>query len=164
MVGIATPSLEARALGPMGFRPDIERIPVFGLGCRVIFARAIPRSLMRNLGGAIGIALIDTVLFARTPDHAARITALLQAGDRETALALGLPAQALLLGDTTATRDMIRPLIEKLALVRAFNEAWGLVALLTACAALSLLALLRTAPLIAASRVAAPNAERKSPV
>ncbi len=31
--GIATPSIEARAAMQMGFRPDIERIPVFGLGC-----------------------------------------------------------------------------------------------------------------------------------
>jgi alkylresorcinol/alkylpyrone synthase len=31
--GIATPSLEARAAAVMGFRPDIERVPVFGLGC-----------------------------------------------------------------------------------------------------------------------------------
>lgn len=31
--GIATPSLEARAAERMGFRPDIERVPVFGLGC-----------------------------------------------------------------------------------------------------------------------------------
>jgi alkylresorcinol/alkylpyrone synthase len=31
--GIATPSLEARAMGRMGFRPDISRVPVFGLGC-----------------------------------------------------------------------------------------------------------------------------------
>ena len=31
--GIATPSLEARALGRMGFRADVSRVPVFGLGC-----------------------------------------------------------------------------------------------------------------------------------
>jgi alkylresorcinol/alkylpyrone synthase len=31
--GIATPGLEARAAGRMGFRADIERVPVFGLGC-----------------------------------------------------------------------------------------------------------------------------------
>jgi alkylresorcinol/alkylpyrone synthase len=31
--GIATPSLEARAAGRMGFRADIDRVPVFGLGC-----------------------------------------------------------------------------------------------------------------------------------
>lgn len=31
--GIATPSLDARVAGRMGFRTDIERVPVFGLGC-----------------------------------------------------------------------------------------------------------------------------------
>ncbi len=31
--GIATPSLEAHALNRMGFRPDVSRVPVFGLGC-----------------------------------------------------------------------------------------------------------------------------------
>ena len=31
--GIATPSLEARAMGRMGFRTDVVRVPVFGLGC-----------------------------------------------------------------------------------------------------------------------------------
>ena len=31
--GIATPSLEARALKDMGFRRDLRRVPVFGLGC-----------------------------------------------------------------------------------------------------------------------------------
>ena len=31
--GIATPSLEARVLTRMGFRSDVERVPVFGLGC-----------------------------------------------------------------------------------------------------------------------------------
>lgn len=40
--GIATPSLEARAMARMGFRRDAARIPVFGLGCA---------------GGATGLAL-----------------------------------------------------------------------------------------------------------
>ncbi len=31
--GIATPSLEAREAGRMGFRSDVERVPLFGLGC-----------------------------------------------------------------------------------------------------------------------------------
>jgi alkylresorcinol/alkylpyrone synthase len=31
--GIATPSLEARLSNRMGLRPDIKRVPVFGLGC-----------------------------------------------------------------------------------------------------------------------------------
>lgn len=31
--GIATPSIEARMLSDMGFRPNVRRVPVFGLGC-----------------------------------------------------------------------------------------------------------------------------------
>ena len=31
--GVATPTLEARALARMGFRTDLHRVPVFGLGC-----------------------------------------------------------------------------------------------------------------------------------
>ena len=31
--GIATPSLDARAAAKVGFRNDIRRVPVFGLGC-----------------------------------------------------------------------------------------------------------------------------------
>jgi alkylresorcinol/alkylpyrone synthase len=40
--GVATPSLEARAMHRLGFRPDAQRIPVFGLGCA---------------GGATGLSL-----------------------------------------------------------------------------------------------------------
>ena len=31
--GIATPSLEARVAAEIGFRADVQRVPVFGLGC-----------------------------------------------------------------------------------------------------------------------------------
>jgi alkylresorcinol/alkylpyrone synthase len=31
--GIATPSLEARVASRIGFRADVERVPMFGLGC-----------------------------------------------------------------------------------------------------------------------------------
>ena len=48
--GIATPSLEARAAARLGFRPDVERIPVFGLGCA---------------GGVSGIALASRLAQAR---------------------------------------------------------------------------------------------------
>ncbi len=53
--GIATPTLEARALVELGFRPDILRVPVFGLGCAggisglslgVQLARASPGSVV----------------------------------------------------------------------------------------------------------------------
>jgi len=33
VTGIATPSLDARLINVLGFRPDIKRVPLFGLGC-----------------------------------------------------------------------------------------------------------------------------------
>jgi alkylresorcinol/alkylpyrone synthase len=33
VTGIATPSIEARLANRMGFRPDVKRTPIFGLGC-----------------------------------------------------------------------------------------------------------------------------------
>jgi alkylresorcinol/alkylpyrone synthase len=48
--GIATPSLEARVAGRMGFRADVERIPVFGLGCA---------------GGVSGMAIASRLAQAR---------------------------------------------------------------------------------------------------
>ena len=47
-------------------------------------------NLMRNLGGAIGIALIDTILYGRTSIHADAIRVRLLAGDMTTATAIGL--------------------------------------------------------------------------
>ncbi|PWJ55180.1 isopalmitoylresorcinol synthase [Quadrisphaera granulorum] len=33
VTGIAAPSLDARIAGPLGLRPDVKRLPLFGLGC-----------------------------------------------------------------------------------------------------------------------------------
>ena len=33
ITGLAIPSLEARLMNRLGFRPDVERLPIFGLGC-----------------------------------------------------------------------------------------------------------------------------------
>ncbi len=51
--GIATPSLEARAFVEMGFRSDIMRVPVFGLGCAGgVSGLAIARDLAAAHEGA----------------------------------------------------------------------------------------------------------------
>ncbi len=85
-------------------------------------------NLMRNLGGAIGIALIDTVLEQRTPDHAAQFVTRLQAGDPIAAKIVGLPLSQfhnVPLGDISQTmQDFIAPLVQRAALVQSFNEAW----------------------------------------
>jgi alkylresorcinol/alkylpyrone synthase len=52
--GIATPSLEARAMDRMGFRPDAARVPVFGLGCAGgVTGLALAAKLAKATPGAV---------------------------------------------------------------------------------------------------------------
>jgi DHA2 family multidrug resistance protein len=85
-------------------------------------------NLTRVLGGAIGIALIDTILERRTPTHGARLAERLMAGDRETAGFVGLPLDrfhGVSIGPVdAATQETVRPLVERAALTLSFNEAW----------------------------------------
>jgi DHA2 family multidrug resistance protein len=95
-------------------------------------------NLMRNLGGAVGLALIDTTIFSRVPIHAARIAEQLRAGNVATAVGIGIPRDAFLeqLGQPPDdfTTEMVRPLVEKAALVQAINDAWLVIGVLTALA------------------------------
>jgi DHA2 family multidrug resistance protein len=107
-------------------------------------------NLMRNLGGAIGIALIDTILYGRTAGHAEALRDRLLAGDITAAQAIGLDVQLFThrppgLSDATV-EAYIRPMVEKAAFALSTNEAWALLA----CVALLGLALIpfsgRTSP------------------
>lgn len=88
-------------------------------------------NLLRNLGGAIGIALIDTILEQRTPIHGTQIGEALAAGSRRVAAEVGLPVH--LFHDTPMppmdefSRLSMEPLVTRAALVRSFNEAWLLI-------------------------------------
>ena len=88
-------------------------------------------NLMRNLGGAIGLALIDTVLEQRVPTHIAAIVARLQAGDAAAARLVGLPTERFIgvpIGEVDqATRALVTPLVERAGLVAAFDDAWLLI-------------------------------------
>ncbi len=92
-------------------------------------------NLMRNLGGAIGIALIDTVIYSRSPVHGAEITRRLLAGDAEMARWIGLPFEALAaradMALDAAAQMQMGQLIAAAALTQAINEAWGMIAALT---------------------------------
>jgi DHA2 family multidrug resistance protein len=97
-------------------------------------------NLMRNLGGAIGLALIDTVIYGRAPAHAANIVSALRAGDVETARFVGIPLDvfATRRGEPldAGTEALLQPLVERAAMVHAINDAWALAAVLTAAALL----------------------------
>ncbi|MCB8822506.1 DHA2 family efflux MFS transporter permease subunit [Microvirga rosea] len=89
-------------------------------------------NLMRNLGGAIGIALIDTVIWSRVPEYGQDLVNRLKADDRSAAVFMGLSPD-LLAGphpapDSPLVQAFLRPLVEKAALTLAINEAWLLAA------------------------------------
>src|SRR6266576_1481756 len=93
-------------------------------------------NLMRNLGGAIGIALIDTILYGRTGGHAEALRDRLIAGDITAARAIGLDLELFThrppdVSDATV-EAYLRPMGEKAAFALSTNEAWTLLA----CAAL----------------------------
>jgi DHA2 family multidrug resistance protein len=83
---------------------------------------------MRNLGGAIGLAVIDTVLELRAPAHVAALVERLQAGDAAAARFVGLPTERFTgapIGPVdAATKALVAPLVERAGLVAAFNDAW----------------------------------------
>jgi DHA2 family multidrug resistance protein len=92
---------------------------------------------MRNLGGAIGIAAIDTIIERRVPVHAGALVSRLLAGDATVAPLLGLPLEVLrahmLAPIDDETKEMAARLVERAAYTLSFNEAWVLLgALFTA--------------------------------
>ncbi len=97
-------------------------------------------NLMRNLGGAIGLALIDTVIYGRAPHHAATIVDRLQAGDVDMARFVGIPLPLFTahVGQPldAGARAFVQPLVEKASLAWAINDAWFLIAVLTAAVVL----------------------------
>lgn len=107
-------------------------------------------NLMRNLGGAIGLALIDTVIYSRSPVHGTAILERLQRGEVETAKFIGVPLELMAMRPSgpldAQAQALLQPLVEKAALVLSINEAWGLVAVLT-IAALAFLPFARKAPI-----------------
>src|ERR1700726_4731759 len=60
VTGLAVPTLEARLATRVGLRPDVKRVPLFGLGC---------------VAGAAGIARMHDYLLA-FPDHVAVLLAV----------------------------------------------------------------------------------------
>lgn len=101
-------------------------------------------NLMRNLGGAIGIALIDTVLFGRAPVLGERLVEQMKAGSAEAAGFVGIELDdfaALAQGsiDVDALGEL-QDKVEKAALAMAVNEAWAMLAGITLAAMLALAA------------------------
>ncbi|MEO3761602.1 3-oxoacyl-[acyl-carrier-protein] synthase III C-terminal domain-containing protein [Mycobacterium sp. B14F4] len=59
VTGVAVPSLDARIAGRLGLRPDVRRMPIFGLGC---------------VAGAAGVARLHDYLLGHPDDVAALVS------------------------------------------------------------------------------------------
>jgi MFS transporter, DHA2 family, multidrug resistance protein len=99
---------------------------------------------LRNLGGAIGLALIDTVLYGRIPQIAEHLRAGLARGDIEIAKQVGLPLDRFLAhtpGTPVEPQVLVyvQAAVRRQATVEAINEAWLMLALLTLAGALAIL-------------------------
>jgi len=105
-------------------------------------------NLMRNLGGAIGIAAIDTILTERTEGHVTHLVTRLQAGDPAAARLVGLPMRLFhnhAMGPVDpVTRAMIEPMVRRAALTQSCNEAWLLLGVLFLAALLMVPAMRRS--------------------
>jgi len=91
-------------------------------------------NLCRNLGGAIGIALIDTIMFTRGPTHAGEITDLMRENPAEAAKLLGLNIDDLPDPDDALGLISIMDAVQDASLTMAINEAWLMLAGVTAFA------------------------------
>jgi MFS transporter, DHA2 family, multidrug resistance protein len=90
-------------------------------------------NLMRNIGGVIGIALTDTLLFSRAPIHAEKIVEQITSSPAQAAERLGLNVADL--PDMSDPTEMMNvgDLVQVAGLAQAMNEAWlglGVIAML----------------------------------
>ena len=88
-------------------------------------------NLMRNLGGAIGLALIDTVIFGRGDEHGRALVDRLMRGDAAASAFVGLAGPQDLLQAAPDVMEQVRISIERAGLTLAINEAWAMTAGLT---------------------------------
>jgi len=88
------------------------------------------------LGGAIGLALIDTVIFGRAGMHGRELAARLSRGDAAAFDFVGLPSLPVPVQVVPEKMQLVHRAVERAALTMAINEAWTMIALLTVSGAL----------------------------
>jgi alkylresorcinol/alkylpyrone synthase len=108
--GIATPSLEALAHAEMGFRADITRVPVFGLGCA---------------GGVSGLALAARLAAAQPGARVLMVTVeLCSLSFREDQLSKANVVATALFGDGAAAVILCSEGPAQVAVVDAAEHLW----------------------------------------
>lgn len=85
-------------------------------------------NLVRNIGGVIGIAASDTIMFSRSPEHADRILGLLKTDPVTAAKLLGMPIDELPVPDDPTELMGIMDVVQSASLTLAINECWWMLA------------------------------------
>ncbi|MCB2107210.1 MAG: type III polyketide synthase [Rhodobacteraceae bacterium] len=113
--GISTPSLDSLIQGPLGLRPTVQRLPVFGLGCAGgVIGLARAAAMARAMPGAWILFLCTELCgltFRRGDDSKANIIGTTIFGDGAAAVVLRALPDERPAGPRTGTRAVI--------------EAWG---------------------------------------
>ncbi len=121
VTGIGAPSVDARLVAALGLRPDVRRVPVFGLGC-VAGAAGLARLHDMLAGNADGVAVLlaaeaCSLTVQRDDDSAANLVASALFGDGVGAVVLAGDARARQLGvggpRVVATRSRMYPDTER---------------------------------------------------
>lgn len=85
-------------------------------------------NVVRNIGGAIGIAVMDTVMFTRGPTHADSIMALMGEDPTTAARLLDVTVDSLPSPDDAMSLMGIMDLIQNASLTMAINDCWWVLA------------------------------------
>jgi alkylresorcinol/alkylpyrone synthase len=121
VTGIAAPSLDARLVGRLGLRPDVKRVPIFGLGC-VAGAAGMARVHDYLTGHPDAVAVLLSVelcslTFQRDDDSTANLVASGLFGDGASAVVLVGERRAAAMGleapRVVATRSRFYPDTER---------------------------------------------------
>jgi MFS transporter, DHA2 family, multidrug resistance protein len=91
-------------------------------------------NLVRNIGGVIGIAVMDTVMFSRAPEHAERLIDLARSSPAIAAPILGVTPDQIPDPEDAMGIFALGDLAQAAGLTQAINECWWLLAGLSLCA------------------------------
>jgi alkylresorcinol/alkylpyrone synthase len=97
--GVATPSIESRVMSGMGFRDDVKRIPVFGLGCAggVSGLSLAARLAQAEPGSNVLLVVVELCTLAFRPDEMSKSNIIATAlfGDGAAACIISTAGNAL---------------------------------------------------------------------
>ncbi len=85
-------------------------------------------NLVRNVGGVMGIAVMDTLMFSRAPVHAERLLELARSSPATAAPLLGVGIDELPDADDAMGIFALSDLVQSAGLTQAINECWWLLA------------------------------------